>query len=818
MEKEAKAGQMVVSIDFHRSYHTDLESENFGFTPFTAEDRQTQLHLLVLPVLPERVITSNTKPFFDKMNSLKKDVQKIKTLGELYPDLDMEEQFIKLKLTTTISDEERAKIHREDDIAYFQHKVKKGSTYKQKDSTGIECDTIYEQHLHLFIKGIPGIGKTTILKYFCFKGFNEDKYPLSIRCIDLPNIKQWKKDYPYSSEGSIRQFMAHLVTFSFLYPNKGYNEINNTEKSDFAEILKITTQWSQDGKIIFCLDALDEVTDTIQQREILRLVTLWLEDEPGYRIYLTARNHTLTGIPEDLPLASINSIELSQFQELGERFFAGKEQLLKKFREASWQQQEVMVLIASTPLLTTLFLVWFKYKGKFARRPTMLRFITSFILLRIWDKLKNPDFQKSIEEIIDLASNPKAIEEDTEVSSLIDALEVLAWNALMAYEKGVVSTFEEETIMAILDNLFIAKISSKDILEQLTKNYFLLKIAQRPNFYTFIHRSILEFLATRKMEKLAINKFLLYFHKFIGKEELYTLEILPLFSALSFENLKRCISGLNKYDQGSNLLLRDGMVFRILVEAEGFIREQTDDYQNRLIIERHKELLDNFKTTKDRFLNRCLAYLETTDLNKLNEYASRFDATSRFQDKELLATLDYSLFEGEDKQTEARNILLEQMVHFRLVEEWKVGQRNLRRKEEKPLPTKIEKILRLNSKGYCPDDKNFDYYSKLIPELKGFFGSPNLKHSYLNKAVFSPDGKYILSASADDTLKLWDTATGKEIRSFKGHTGWVNSGTFSSDGKYILSASSDNTLKLWDTEKGMEIRTFRGHTDSVRSV
>ena len=51
-----------------------------------------------------------------------------------------------------------------------------------------------------------------------------------------------------------------------------------------------------------------------------------------------------------------------------------------------------------------------------------------------------------------------------------------------------------------------------------------------------------------------------------------------------------------------------------------------------------------------------------------------------------------------------------------------------------------------------------------------------------------------------------------------GHTGGVNSVCFSPDGRYILSGSSDNLIKLWDVETGKEVRTFKGHILWANSV
>ena len=57
--------------------------------------------------------------------------------------------------------------------------------------------------------------------------------------------------------------------------------------------------------------------------------------------------------------------------------------------------------------------------------------------------------------------------------------------------------------------------------------------------------------------------------------------------------------------------------------------------------------------------------------------------------------------------------------------------------------------------------------------------------STIFSASFSPDGKYIVSASADNTAKIWDATSCKLLRILTGHTNWVHSASFSADGKYI---------------------------------
>jgi len=84
--------------------------------------------------------------------------------------------------------------------------------------------------------------------------------------------------------------------------------------------------------------------------------------------------------------------------------------------------------------------------------------------------------------------------------------------------------------------------------------------------------------------------------------------------------------------------------------------------------------------------------------------------------------------------------------------------------------------------------------------------------------AFSPDGQTLASASADNTIKLWNPAAGTLLRSLVGHQGSVNSVAFSPDGQTLASASADNTIKLWNPATGSLLRTLVGHEDSIRSV
>jgi WD40 repeat protein len=82
--------------------------------------------------------------------------------------------------------------------------------------------------------------------------------------------------------------------------------------------------------------------------------------------------------------------------------------------------------------------------------------------------------------------------------------------------------------------------------------------------------------------------------------------------------------------------------------------------------------------------------------------------------------------------------------------------------------------------------------------------------------AFSPDGETIATASADNTVKLWNRQ-GKLLQTLTGHENWVNGIAFSPDGETIASASGDNTVKLWNRQ-GKLLQTLTGHENEVNGI
>jgi WD40 repeat protein len=91
--------------------------------------------------------------------------------------------------------------------------------------------------------------------------------------------------------------------------------------------------------------------------------------------------------------------------------------------------------------------------------------------------------------------------------------------------------------------------------------------------------------------------------------------------------------------------------------------------------------------------------------------------------------------------------------------------------------------------------------------------------SQCRNIAFSPDGRRLATGGDENTVKIWDVPSGRELHTLRGHKADVYAVAFSPDGgRWIASAGEDSTVKVWDGGTGKLVRSFRGHEALVGSV
>ena len=116
---------------------------------------------------------------------------------------------------------------------------------------------------------------------------------------------------------------------------------------------------------------------------------------------------------------------------------------------------------------------------------------------------------------------------------------------------------------------------------------------------------------------------------------------------------------------------------------------------------------------------------------------------------------------------------------------------------------------------------NFQAENGLIRALNLLYPSwPLVGHTdVVTSVAITPDTKFVVTGSADRTVRIWDTLSGKEIRQLKGHTGKVTGvAVIDYEEDWIVSTSDDGTVRLWDLATGKELGQLVGHSGPVKCV
>ncbi len=84
--------------------------------------------------------------------------------------------------------------------------------------------------------------------------------------------------------------------------------------------------------------------------------------------------------------------------------------------------------------------------------------------------------------------------------------------------------------------------------------------------------------------------------------------------------------------------------------------------------------------------------------------------------------------------------------------------------------------------------------------------------------IFSPENGWAASGSFDNTIKIWEVESGRELRSLSGHSNAVKALACSTDGKWLASGGNDGTVRIWDVESAKEVKNFDNKKATVQAI
>jgi WD40 repeat protein len=113
--------------------------------------------------------------------------------------------------------------------------------------------------------------------------------------------------------------------------------------------------------------------------------------------------------------------------------------------------------------------------------------------------------------------------------------------------------------------------------------------------------------------------------------------------------------------------------------------------------------------------------------------------------------------------------------------------------------------------GGLPSQKNAFERKSLHRILRGHTDA-------VKSLIIRSDGKTLVSASADTTIKLWNLDTGQCLNTLTGHNSSIESIAITPDREMLVSASADTTIKLWSLATGKCLNTLDKHTKTIRSI
>lgn len=450
MEKYANAHDVLVTEFLLDMIQNTLKKKNIDSTKLDRVmlkgfDRETNLYKLIFPEEGEK---GDANLLYREMDQLERDTKEIPVFGDLYAPMSMEDNFINLDVKSDIKEKKDLKDERYDEILpdvedlmgidgkRDRHHLKE--KLKKQGPVFVDVKTLYNQHRKGIILGLPGSGKTTILKYFAYREFkrNHEEHEeheevrkegkqrkvLFIECRNILSYNEWyhhrvsknKKGGIVFNVVKVLNYLTHCFLFK---AGKA-----DGEKKELETAEKLVHQAYFNGCLTLLIDALDEAPGKeVKDKIIAGVKALFTDSTEGKktnnRIYLTSRyserERYFCGKHAKMlqPLFEVRPLDMEQLRQMAEYFYDGQPKLYKTFDEVVWQE-EIAAKVGGTPLTALLVIAYFEIFKKFDTRYHMYNIIVIFILIRVWKQIKEKSFHKDMRIFFREAKSKKVLKEE----------------------------------------------------------------------------------------------------------------------------------------------------------------------------------------------------------------------------------------------------------------------------------------------------------------------------------------------------------------------------------------------------------------------
>ena len=830
-----------------------------------AEDSPRQIHVVRLPVTDQNRDLELPAAYRSVRAAFAQEVQVIPVFGNLYDPIPMRENFLNLTL-----DGQRTR-SRGNYVRWDYPDLRRRLEIRKADPTDdvtpvrsgdlrrIPVAELYAATATAVIAGLPGAGKTTILRHFAWKALDENPHTV----IVFAEAKYLHESHfgtaPVGPEAASR-LPFRILAALFLRKGERPDAFPQAVTIQIEELAETLQQQFEERRAVVLIDALDEAPTPALREKLAALANQLMATLPNNegarpafagRCYLSLRaaeldQHDFTAGPVFL----VNSLDLEQMRHIARLRLGDRSPTYVRFDDEIWRRLDVQK-IAGTPLTAMLMVFFFEVEDRFSRRYDIYRLLVLFILDRAWQRIKDGNFhtpKAGLNPFFRAVRRPDYLKKHPEIAGQLVALAKVACQLLYhdATDGEAGRAVSRREFRALLcDQCSEVPVAEIEAWESAWQQQNLILPAGADS-WAFMHSTVLEFLAAEALRPvLERDADPAELAPVFDNPTCDHLETLPILCSTDHPLPTRVLTLLGRHP--NRFAFGATLPYRCLVELE------TTD----------QSLLTEFKTKPLR-LRTEEELAARPGIEWAYAHLTRWVTEPPGADEPAKVTfLDQRLADLKELAPLPRDVLAR-----RVADVWRSDGGSLARKQEdllrKIVTEKVWSAVRPPEKETAPDDigarsylellrkyrgtefaarvatlqeaesgepneeltldrpnhpadKNLAYYrANNDPDIAGFFGSPNFRQGGAIRAIaFSPDGRVAVSGATDGSLVLWDTGTGREVRTFEGHSNTVYACAFSPDGCHVLSGSSDDTLKLWDAGTGQEVRTFEGHSGTV---